>query len=145
MEQSTFGHEPDELGYGAWIAFWAQLAVLAFVVVFGAVVASNNAAPGDYASGLTLSLTAVGLAFLRVKSRFDGEPGGWGDFLLVDDMMNLVAEIVVLGVLALAGLFLAASAATGPLHAAGLALFVACALLVFFSIKHVFDAAEGRG
>jgi low temperature requirement protein LtrA len=87
----------------------------------------------------TTRIVALALAFLRLKSRFDGGPADWGSFLLVDDMPNLVAVIVVFVVLALAGLFVAARFDHGGLHDGGVALFIASGLAVFLSLKHVFD------
>jgi len=128
-----------ELGVCEWIGFWAQLIVLGFVALFGAFFASADNAPGDYACGVALGLAAIALAFMRLKSRFDGGPADWAGFLLVDDMANLVAVIVVFIVLALAGLFVAARFDHGGLHDGGVALFVASGLAVFLSLKNVFD------
>lgn len=139
MNQSSVGPGQGELGVCAWIGFWAQLVVLGFLAVLGAFFASASNAPGDYACGLALGLAALALAFMRLKSRFDGGPADWAGFLLVDDMPNLVAVIVVFAVLALAGLFGAAYFDHGGLHNGGVALFVASALAVFLSLKHVFD------
>jgi hypothetical protein len=139
MNESSARSDPNELGVCSWIAFWAQLAVLGGFAVLGAFFASAYRAPGDYACGLLLSLAAIALAFMRLKSRFDGAPADWGSFLLVDDMPNLVAVIVIFTVLALAGLFIAARFDHGGLHDAGVALFVASGLAVFLSLKHVFD------
>jgi hypothetical protein len=145
MNQSGAGPERSELGVCAWIGFWAELVVLGFLAVLGAFFASANGAPGDYACGLLLSLAAIVLAFMRLKSRFDGGPADWAGFLLVDDMPNLVAVIVVFIVLALAGLFVAARFEHGGLHDGGVALFVASGLAVFLSLKHVFDHFERDG
>jgi hypothetical protein len=131
---------PSDLSMGAWIGFWAELAVLAVLAVLGAFFASGDGAPGDYACGLILSLAAIALAFLRLKRRFEGgRTADWGSFLLVDDMANLVAVIIVFTLLALAGLFVAAGFDHGGLHDSGVALFVASGLAVFLSLKHVFD------
>ena len=140
MNQSSAGPDLSELC--AWIAFWAQLVVLAALAVIGASFASEDSAPGDYTCGLLLSLAALALAFLRVKNRFDGGAADWGSFLLVDDMANLLAVIVVFTVLGLAGLFTAAGFDHGGLHDAGVALFAASGLAVFLSLKHVFDTAD---
>ena len=129
----------NELGYGGWIAFWGQLIVLGVLAALGAFYASADAAPGDYACGLTLIVAAIALAFLRLKTRFDGAPIGWGNFCLVDDVANLVAVIVIFTIIALAGLFVAAGFDHGGLHDAGVALFAVSAVAVFLSIKHVFD------
>ena len=139
MNQSRVGPDEGELGVCAWIAFWAQLVVLGFLAVLGAFFASADNAPGDYACGLALGLAAIALAFMRLKNRLDGGSADWAGFLLVDDMVNLVAVIVVFVVLALAGLFTAARFDHGGLHGAGVALFVASGLAVFLSLKHFFD------
>src|SRR5439155_24913269 len=115
MERSNSGHEPGDLGYGAWFAFWAPLLLLGLVAIIGAFFASADRSPGDYACGLLLSLAALALAFLRVKSRFDGGPADWAGFLLVDDITNMVAVIVVFTLLGLAGLFIAAGNPEGGL------------------------------
>lgn len=129
-----------ELGLCAWIGFWAELVVLAAVAVLGAFFAGADDAPGDATCGLVLALAAIALAFLRLKRRFDGGAAcDWGNFLLVDDVPNLVLVIVVFVVLALGGLFVAAAYDQGGLHNAGVALFVASGLVVFLSLKHVFD------
>ena len=140
MNQSSVGPESSELC--AWIAFWAQLVVLAALAVLGAFFASDDGAPGDYACGLLLSLAAIALAFLRVKNRFDGDAADWAGFLLVDDMANLLAVIVVFTILGLAGLFTAADFDHGGLHDAGVALFAASGFAVFLSMKHVFDKVD---
>src|ERR1700674_2368309 len=121
MNQSSAGPEANELG--AWIAFWAQLVVLAVLAVLGAFFASADNAPGDYACGLLLSLAAIALAAMRVKNRFDGGAADWGSFLLVDDMANLLAVIAIFTILGLAGLFAASGFDRGGLHNGGVALF----------------------
>ena len=145
MNQSDAGSRAAETGLGAWFGFWAPLAVLAFLAALGAFYASDAAAPGDYACGLILSLTAIALLFLRLKHRLDGGPAGWTNVYLVDDMPNLVAVIVVFTMLALAGLFVAAGYDHGGLHDAGVALFIVSGIAVFLSMKHVFDNLDRRG
>jgi hypothetical protein len=137
---------PDRFGreYWSWIAFWAQFIVLGLLAIVGAFVASHGDEPGDYACGLILSLTAIALAFLRLKQRFDGGPADWQNFLLVDDIANLTLAIVVFTGLGLAGLFIAAGSAEGSLHMAGIALFLASGITVFLSLKHVFDNLDRR-
>lgn len=147
MAQSRSGHEPDdndELSYGAWLAFWAQLVVLGFLAILGAFYASTDAQPGDYACGLILSIAAIVLALLRVKARFDGDPLDWASFLLVDDMANLVAAIVVFVLLGLAGVFVAAAVGQGGLYAGGVALFIVCAIAALLSMKQVFNNLDRR-
>jgi hypothetical protein len=135
----------DGLGreYWSWFGFWAEFVVLGLLAIVGAYFASHGGRPGDYASGLILSLTAIGLAFFRLKLRLDGMPGGWSRSLLVDDLRNLALAIVVFTALGLAGLFVAAGS-EGSLHTAGVALFVTSGLVVFLSLKNVFDTLDRR-
>lgn len=131
--------EPIVAGVGAWIAAWAELVLLGYLAVIGAFFASDNLSPGDYACGLILSLAAIALAFIRLKSRFDDEPVDWASYLLVDDLPNLIAVIAVFTIVGLAGLFMAAAVEHGGLHNAGIALFVASGIAVFLNLRHVFD------
>lgn len=131
--------EPIVAGVGAWIAAWAELVLLGYLAVIGAFFASDNLSPGDYACGLILSLAAIALAFMRLKSRFDDEPVDWASYLLVDDLPNLIAVIAVFTILGLAGLFMAAAVEHGGLHNAGIALFIASGIAVFLNLKRVFD------
>jgi hypothetical protein len=130
-------------GTAAWFGFWAQFIVLGGLAIGGALFASAGRDPGDYATGLVLALSAIALAFLRLKHSFDGTAGGWAEFLLVDDMRNLALVIPVFTIIGLLGLFIAA-AAPGSLHDAGIGLFVASGAIVFFSLKRVFDNFDAR-
>jgi hypothetical protein len=143
--QSPAGPAPEELGIGAWLAFWVQLVVLGFLAIVGAFFASADAAPGDDVCGLILSVAAVLLAFLRIKRRFDGSPAGWGSFLLVDDTANLVLIVIVFVILGLGGIFVAAAVGEGGLYVGGVALFAVSALAVLLSIKRVFDNLDRGG
>ena len=144
MAQSN--REPHGLAreYWAWFGFWAELVVLAALAILGGYAASRGGAPGDYATGLILSVAAIALAFFRLKRRFDGAPTDWPHFLLVDDMRNLALVIAVFVVLGLAGLFVAAAAKDGSLHVAGVALFTTSGVIVFLSLKNVFDTLDRR-
>jgi hypothetical protein len=134
------GHE-----YWSWFGFWAEFVGLGLLAILGAFFASRGGAPGDYATGLTLSLAALALAFFRLKRHFDGAPAGWSRFLLVDDMRNLALAILVFTALGLAGLFVAAGSQQGSLHIAGVALFVTSGLVVFLDLKNVFDTLDRQG
>jgi hypothetical protein len=131
--------------YWSWFGFWAELVVLGALAILGGYGASRGAAPGDYATGLILGVAAVALAFFRLKQRFDGAATDWPHFLLVDDMRNLALVIAVFIVLGLAGLFVAAAAEDGSLHVAGIALFATSGVIVFLSLKNVFDNLDRRG
>jgi len=131
--------------FWSWFGFWAEFVVLGLLAIVGAGFASQGGRPGDYATGLTLSLTAIALAFFRLKLWFDGAPTEWPRFLLVDDMRNLALAIAVFAALGLAGLLIAAGSEAGSLHSAGIALFVTSGLVVFLSLKNVFDTLDRQG
>ena len=137
--------EPQHWGaeYWAWFGFWAQFVVLGGLTILGLVVAGADAAPGDNTTGLALAVGAVALAFMRLKQGFDGDTGGWMEFLFVDTPANLVVVIPLFTVIALAGLFLSAGA-EGSLRSAGIGLFVASGIAVFLNLKRVFDALDSR-
>jgi hypothetical protein len=134
----------DSREYWSWIGFWGQFAVLALLAIVGAFFASEGGEPGDYSCGLWLSVTAIALAFLRLKQYFDTGRTDWPSFLFVDDMTNLIAVIVVFVIVGLIGLFVAAGSDSNSLQASGVALFIASGLAVFLSLKHVFDKLDAR-
>ena len=78
MNQSDAGSTREEAGFGAWLGFWAQFVVLGLLAVLGAFFASGDGAPGEYACGLILSMAAIAMAFLRLKTWFDAGATGWG-------------------------------------------------------------------
>ncbi|HWD59895.1 MAG TPA: hypothetical protein VG308_16530 [Stellaceae bacterium] len=126
----------------AWFGFWVQFAVLGALAILGLYIGSDGQ-PGDYATGLMLAIGAVLLAFLRLKAWFDGTSADWTSFLFVDRPAQLVVVIPLFTVIALAGLFVAASE-PGTLQDAGVALFVTCGLIIFLSLKRVFDRLDSR-
>jgi hypothetical protein len=128
--------------FRAWLSLCLQFAVLIALAVFGAIVASAAARPGDDTSGLILALASIALAFLRLKSTFDGAPAWLGDFVLVESMRGLGLAVPVFTVLGLAGLFLAHGAEAGSLQAAGIGLFAVSGLIVFLDLKRVFDRID---
>jgi hypothetical protein len=133
--------ETDE-PIGEWLGFWFQLLGLGVLAILGAMFAANGGRPGDYESGLVLCLAAVALLFLRLKYRLDGGADGCAEFLLVDRPAALTVVVPLFAILGLAGLFTAAAWGEGSLHDAGIALFIASGLIVFFSLKHVFDTLD---
>ena len=135
----------EELGMGGWLGFWVQMIVLGALAVLGAWFASAGAGPGDYDSGLILAICAVLLAFLRLKARLDGEHGGWQGSLFVDRMGHLAVVVPLFASIALGGLFLAASWEGGSLHDAGIGLFCASGIVVFLTLKRVFDRLDSHG
>jgi hypothetical protein len=95
---------------------------------------------GTYIAGLITAGAALILLAWHVKEHSDGS-----DRLLpplaVTGSTALLLSVVILGVLALAGLFLAARS-DGTLHDAGLAGFVVCLGLVLYEVKGYFDRQE---
>ena len=144
MVETSRRVEPAERAFWPWFGFWVQFGLLGVCAVLGAFAASNAEAPGDYAAGMVLILGAAALAFLRLKSRFDGSPPGWREFFLVDSMWGLVVAIPLFTIIGLVGLFIASAWSYGNLHVAGIALFVVGAVIVFLDIKHVFDRTGSR-
>jgi hypothetical protein len=142
MDQPTRFPDIDAREFRAWLAFWVQLAILVLLAIVGLYFAAQGDEPGDYAIGLILAIAAIVLAALRVGSRLGGDTGGWGALLLVDNMPSLVTAIVVFIVLGLAGLIIGGTHRSVSVQDGGLALFVVCVLLVFFSMKRFFDRLE---
>ncbi len=143
MDEGKEIPETAERAFWSWLGFWLQLLLLAVLAIIGAFFASGAARPGDYACGLILTLGATALAFMRLKSRLDGE-AGWGNFLFVHDMRNLAVAIPLFAVIGLAGLFIAHAWESGAMHTAGIVLFVVSGLIVFLNIKHVFDHIDSN-
>ena len=135
---------PETTGetYGAWFGFWLQFAVLGGLALLGLYVGSSGE-PGDYTTGLILAIGSVILAFMRLKYWFDSGSRDWMSFLFVDRMANLVIVVPLFTVLALAGLFIVAAEA-GSLQDAGVGLFVASGLVIFLSLKRVFDQLDSH-
>ena len=129
--------------YWTWFGFWAQFVVLGALAILGLSIAGGHAAPGDETTGLLLAGGAVALAFLRLKHSFDGSAGGWMEFLFVDRPRDLVVVIPLFTVIALAGLFIGAGE-KGSLSNAGIGLFVASGIVIFLSLKRVFDTLDSR-
>jgi hypothetical protein len=144
MDEGEQIPETAEGAFWSWLGFWLQLLVLGVLAIIGAFFASDAARPGDYACGLILALGTTALAFMRLKSRLDGEPGR-GNFLFVHDMRNLAVAIPLFTVIGLAGLFIAHAWETGAMHTAGVALFIVSGLIIFLDIKHVFDRIDAAG
>jgi hypothetical protein len=128
--------------YWAWFGFWVQFAVFGGLAILGLAIAGSGA-PGDDATGLLLTAAAVALAFMRLKLWFDGGATGWMAFLFVETPRGLLVVIPLFVVIALAGLFMGAGA-SGSLRNAGIALFIASGVIIFLSLKRVFDALDSR-
>ncbi len=140
MQGTPMSPQQQEQGLGTWLRFWIQFVVLAVLAILGLYIGSDGAS-GDYATGLMLTAGAVLLAFLRLKAHFDGVGDDWTSFLLVDRPGQLVVVIPLFTVLALAGLFMGAGA-PDSLQGAGVALFVVSGLVIFLSLKRVFDRLD---
>ena len=139
MDRSS--RRPDEAAraFWSWLGFWLQFLILGFLAIAGAFVASGAEQPGEYTCGLLLSLGSIALGFLRLKHHFDGGEAAWGNFFLVDTMRDLALAIPLFVVIGLAGLFIAHAWESGVMYAAGIALFIVSGVIVFLSIKRVYD------
>jgi hypothetical protein len=140
MQSTPTSPQPTDQGLGSWFGFWIQFVVLALLAILGLHIGSDGAS-GDYATGLLLAVGAILLAFLRLKAHFDGVGDDWTSFLFVDKPAHLVVVIPLFTVIALAGLFMGAGA-PGSLQGAGVALFVVSGLVIFLSLKRVFDKLD---
>ncbi len=143
-EMDGLRQTPDiaERAFWSWLGFWLQILVLGVLAIVGAFAASGAERPGDYACGMVLTVTAIALAFLRLKEQLDGNGSGWADLLLVGDMRNLALVIPLFTVIGLAGLFIAHAWEEGAMHSAGIALFIVSGAIIFLDMKHVFDRME---
>ena len=144
MDGTRQGPEDPERAFWSWLGFWLLILVLGVLAIIGAFAASAADRPGDYSCGMALSLGAIGLAFMSLKRRLDGDGSGWADFLLVGDMWNLALVIPLFAVIGLAGLFIAHAWEEGAMHSAGIALFVVSGAIIFLDMKHVFDRMQSR-
>ena len=142
MDETRQRPEDPERAFWSWLGFWLLILVLGVLAIIGAFAASAADRPGDYSCGMALSLGAIGLAFMSLKRRLDGDGSGWADFLLVGDMWNLALVIPLFAVIGLAGLFIAHAWEEGAMHSAGIALFVVSGAIIFLDMKHVFDRME---
>ena len=142
MNTSTIPPDASDERLGPWLAFWGQFVVLGALAILGLVVGSSGE-PGDYATGLMLAIGAFLLAFLRIKAWFDGTGSDWTSFLFVDKPAHLLVVIPLFTVIALGGLFVAAGEPVS-LQSAGVGLFVVCGLIIFLSLKRVFDKLDSE-
>ena len=143
MDDAPSSSHPAEQGFCAWFGFWAQFFVLGGLAILGLFVGGRGEEPGDYATGLMLAIGTILLAFLRLKSWFDGTSRDWTSFLLVDKPAHLVVVIPLFSVIALAGLIVGANN-PGTLQNAGVGLFIVCGLIIFLSLKRVFDNLDSH-
>jgi len=129
--------------YWSWFGFWAQFAVLGGLAILGLYIGGRGGGPGDDTTGLLLAVGAILVAFMRLKLWFDGGTTDWTNFLFVDRMAHLAVVIPLFVVIGLGGLFIAA-AEPGTLQNAGVALFVVSGLVIFLSMKRVFDRLDSH-
>ena len=139
MVESGRQLDPAARGFWSWLGFWVQFLVLAACVVLGAFAASDAEESGNYAAGMVLILSALALAFFRLKQAFDQGAGGPRNLLLVDNMASLAVVVPIFVVIGIAGLFIAQAWPDSSLHDAGITLFIASGVIVFLDIKQVFD------
>lgn len=129
----------------SWFAKTLQFAALIILAILGFLFASGDRGAGNYAVGITLSVSAILLIFLFLQQRLDGDDRLWGASIFADRLSELAAAIPILTVLALSGLLLARAAASQSLYGAGLGLFAASVLGIFLNIKRVCDRIDRSG
>jgi hypothetical protein len=128
--------------FWAWSAPWVGYALLALAGVLGLFTASDAEDPASYFAGMLTFVLAVAIIAFLLKRQFDGPGESIWWAVTPTSADALWFHIPILAVLGLVGLVLGASEG-GIFAYAGLAFFVACALLIFLSIKHYFDLREG--
>lgn len=128
-----------------WLAPWFCGACLTAVALYGLVSAGSGSGAGMTAAGLTTFGVAVIALFLGLKNYWDGATVGLCTPMLVDSEFSLVAVVILMAALAVAGLLLAADAVDGVWRYIGYALFVASALVIAVNLKHYFDARDAKG
>jgi len=120
---------------------WVYIAVVFAIGLIGLFGAADATTPAGQYMGVGLALACVLAAFAVVKQHFDGAPDGRVAMFMPSRPANALRLLVILGVLALAGLFAAASG-DPYLYWAGLALTVVSIVLGFQAIRAYFDAKE---
>ncbi len=122
----------------SWYAPWIVGTVIAAIFLFGLYTTSRANDDGSYAIGFILAGAALaGLAYEL-----------WAGFpiilptVLVDTAEGLAVVVFLLGALAIGGLILAATSPDADLHSVGYALFVVCAVLIGWNLKHYYDRRD---
>jgi hypothetical protein len=141
-EETVRMREEADPFFWPWLRFWAQMAVLAVLMIVGVFFASEGGQAGDYQSGLMLAAASVALAVLLAKQHLDGAPDDLASLVLVEDMRSLAVAIPLFTIAALCGLIIARSFPVGPRYLFGLGLFGASVLAILLDIKHVFDRID---
>ena len=144
MDQSSRRPDTAARAFWSWLGFWLQFLILGILAVVGAFVASGDERPGDYPCGILLMLSTIALGAFRLKQHLDGGDTDWDNLLLVDNMWNLAFVVPLFIAIGLAGLFIAHAWESGPMNAAGIALFITSGVLVFLNIKRVYDRMESE-
>jgi hypothetical protein len=145
--QQEMAHGPEPVATAElWrlVAPGLGYAFLAAAAVLGLITASGNVDGPTYAAGLATFGLAVVIIAVRLKRQFDGRDVGFLLDISVASTDSLFLSIVVLGVLAVAGVALAAWVG-GSFYGIGLALFVIGTMMIFRDIKRYFDRQEGSG
>ena len=157
-EEATIDHPNHRQGGGealvtlhpvALAEVWAMLApwighvLLIAAAIFGLATASGAADDAAYDAGMVTFLVAVVLIAFRVKRQLDGAAVGLLLPIAIEREDGLLVTIAALTVLGLVGGILAASVG-GVFYGVGLALFLICAGMIFFEIKHYFDRRAGH-
>ncbi len=126
-----------------WFAPWLVAAILV-VVCLGALWCAASASDDlTYAIGLIGALLALIAVIWESAAALSGRIGDLSLQVLVDDDVSLVVLMVLLGVLALAGLMLAARGPSPAANGVGYGLCIFGIVFAFANLKHYFDQLEG--
>lgn len=120
---------------------WLQIAFLGVFALLGLFGAAGALTPPGQYLGVGLAVASFVAAMIVIKQHFDGAPDSRAFLIMPSQPRNILKLLVILGLMALAGLYLAASG-DPYLHWTGLALTVASTLLGFRTIGAYFDAVE---
>lgn len=127
----------------AMLSPWIGHVLLIAAAIFGLATASGAPDEAAYDVGMVTFLVAAVLIAFRVKRQLDGTAVGLLLPVAIEREDGLLVTIAALTVLGLVGGILAASVG-GVFYGVGLALFLICAGMIFFEIKHYFDRRDGR-
>ncbi|WP_366657649.1 hypothetical protein [Fodinicurvata sp. EGI_FJ10296] len=120
---------------------WLSIAVVFGIGLFGLFGAAEAATATGRTMGVGLAVACVLAGFIVLKQHFDGAPDNRFLSVMPQQPANALRLLVILGILALAGLF-GATSSDPYLYWAGLTLTAVSIILGFRAIRAYFDGRE---